>query len=70
MTEPAISVRNVSKTYRIYGNPFGRIKELMPWNDRPHHRAVHALNGVDFDVAPGQCVGLVGGNGAGKSTLL
>jgi len=66
----AISVRDVSKTYRIYGNPFGRVKELMPWNERPHHQAVHALRGVNFDVMPGQCVGLVGGNGAGKSTLL
>ncbi len=29
---------------------------------------VQALKGVDFRVAPGEIVGLVGGNGAGKST--
>lgn len=28
------------------------------------------LQGVSFDVSPGQCVGILGPNGAGKSTLL
>jgi len=32
--------------------------------------AVRALDGADFSLHPGECVGVVGHNGAGKSTLM
>ncbi len=31
---------------------------------------VQALKGVNLEVYPGECLGLVGVNGAGKSTLM
>ena len=34
-----------------------------------HFYGVHALNGVDLDVAEGGITGLIGPNGAGKTTL-
>ncbi|MDN8677452.1 ATP-binding cassette domain-containing protein, partial [Staphylococcus aureus] len=39
-------------------------------NIRKHFGNVIALNGVTFDVQPGECHCLLGDNGAGKSTFI
>ncbi|MEO7558597.1 MAG: ABC transporter ATP-binding protein [Gammaproteobacteria bacterium] len=39
-------------------------------NIHKRYGTVHALNGVDFTIAPGEFFGLLGPNGAGKSTLI
>jgi simple sugar transport system ATP-binding protein len=45
--------------------PIISIRGLHKW-----YSGVHALNGVDLDIEPGEAIGLVGDNGAGKSTLI
>ncbi|MFM1871034.1 MAG: Wzt [Planctomycetota bacterium] len=70
-TESVIEAKNLGKTYRLYGNPYNRLFERLPWNrGKKLHKEVHALADVSFHVGRGECMGLIGGNGAGKSTLL
>src|SRR4030042_5759042 len=63
-----LSVRDLTKIYRLYKNPLDRLKEFFLKGKR--YIDFVALNNVSFSIKRGETFGIIGENGAGKSTLL
>jgi len=68
--DPAISVRNLTKTYRLFGHAGDRVKQFLTFGVKQFHREFTALKDLSFDINKGEAVGIIGRNGSGKSTLL
>ena len=69
-SDPVLEVRNLGKTYRIYNHPRDKIKQALRGNKRRYFRDFKALEAINFSLAKGEVLGIVGRNGSGKSTLL
>ena len=68
--ENAITVKDVTKIYKLYDKPIDRLKEALNPFHKEYHKKFYALNNLSFEVKKGETVGIIGTNGSGKSTIL
>lgn len=64
---PVLSVRNLSAQFMLTPNKRFALGALVGGKGRERF---NVLSDINFDVFPGDIVGIIGPNGAGKSTLL
>ena len=70
MNDIAISLKNVSKYYKLYNSPQDRLKEALSFSGKKLHKKFYATKNLDLEIKKGEILGIVGRNGSGKSTLL
>ena len=72
MSENSISVKNVSKKFRLYHEKRTTLYESITGsiNRKPHYETLQVLDNISFNVKKGESFGIVGRNGSGKTTLL
>lgn len=66
----SISIKNLSKSYKLYKEPQDRLKEALNPFKSSYHTIFNALSNINIEIFKGEVVGIIGRNGAGKSTLL
>jgi ABC-2 type transport system ATP-binding protein len=66
----AISIEQVSKTFRIYHELNQTLKSAVMRRRRASYEEFWALRGVSLEIPEASTFALVGDNGSGKSTLL
>ena len=69
MSEPIITVKNLTKVYRVPERAPG-LKASLRTLVKPQFRDVEAVIDINFSIDSGEMVALIGPNGAGKTTTL